>query len=269
MNNIFKTCKRYLRVYLVFLRLNFNTLFAYRANLINSLVANSVWAIFGIVAMLLLTSKVSHVFGWTRNELLILAGVYNIIFSIFYLFFSGNFSEFSSNIHFGRLDAILTKPIDSQFMMTCTTVRYTQIVRLILGFSFVIYIISQMHAQITFVIIISFVIYLILSIVILYSLWMMVMTLTIWYTKLSNLVDFLYESHNVAKYPQEIYQGLNFVTYMVIFPLTLIVTIPVKALLQKMLLGDVFWPIIFAIILFYVSRNFWRFALRSYTSASG
>jgi len=111
--------------------------------------------------------------------------------------------------------------------------------------------------------------YLFLSVIILYSLWLMIMTLTVWYTKLSNLVDFLYEAHNVAKYPQEIYHGLNFVTYLVIFPLTLVVVIPTKALLQKVLLGDLLWPVITAVVLFYVARNFWKFALRSYTSASG
>ncbi|HEX8931986.1 MAG TPA: ABC-2 family transporter protein [Patescibacteria group bacterium] len=263
-----KTIYRYLRVYRIFLGLNLSTLFAYRANLYNSIIANSVWAIFGLVAMLLLTSKTSHVFGWTRDELLILAGIYNIIFSIFYLLFSGNFGEFSNNIHFGRLDMLLVKPIDTQFLMTFTNIRYTQIIRLLLGASFVFYILNQMHARITIFNIFSFIFYLFIAIIILYSLWMIVMTFTLWFTKLSNLVDFMYEIHNVAKYPSEIYHSLNFITYLVIFPLTLVVAIPTKALLQKILMGDIFWPVLLAITLFWLSRKFWRFALRAYSSVS-
>ena len=82
-----KTLKRYFRVYQVLLRLNLAHLFAYRANFINSTMANTVWAIFVIVMMLLLTSKASNVYGWTRYELLIMAGLYNIIFSFFNFFF--------------------------------------------------------------------------------------------------------------------------------------------------------------------------------------
>lgn len=269
MKNFIRNFKHYFKVYRVFLRLNLNTLFAYRANFINSVVANTVWAIFIIVSMLLLTSKTSHVFGWTRDELLILAGTYNIIFSIFYFFFSRNFSEFSNIIHFGRLDSILIKPIDSQYLMTFTNVSYTHIIRFSLGVGFVIYVLSQMHAAITLISIILFIVFLILSVIILYSIWMIIITVTIWYTKLSNLVEFLYEAHNVSKYPQEIYLKASVFILLAVFPLTLVVVNPAKALINKLSWSDFFWSGIFAVVLFVIARKFWRFALRFYTSASG
>lgn len=264
-----KTIKHYLKVYKILLRLNLDMLFSYRANFFNSALSNSVWAIFGIVAMLLLTTKVSTIFGWTRYELLIMAGVYNIVFSIFYMFFTANFGEFSNNIHFGKMDRFLVKPIDTQFLMTCTLVRYTQIIRLLLGVGFIIYILQQMHVVVTAMTVTWFLVFLVLSIIILYSLWMIVMTLTIWYTKLSNLVDLLYETHGIAKYPQEIYKGANQYLFFALFPLTLVVVFPTKAILNKIFLGDVLWPSICALVLFFIARKFWKFALRSYTSASG
>jgi len=269
MKKLFRTIKRYLRVYRMLLRLNLNTLFAYRANFINSATANTVWAIFVIVMMLLLTSKASNIYGWTRYELLVMAGTYNIIFSIFYFFFSRNFGEFSNNIHFGRLDAYLTKPIDIQFLMSCMHVSYTHIIRFFLGTGFVIYILHKMQAVVTPLSVLYFAFFVILSVIIMYSLWLTVITLTIWYTKLSNLVDLLYESHNVSRYPQEIYKGASVYVFYALFPLTLIVTVPAKAILQKILLGDILWPIVFAVVLFVISRKFFRYALRSYTSASG
>ncbi|HSW48436.1 MAG TPA: ABC-2 family transporter protein [Candidatus Saccharimonadales bacterium] len=264
-----KTLIRYLKVYRTILRLNLVQLFTYRVNLINSIIGHTVWAAFIIISMLLLTSRTSSVFGWTRNELLILAGTYNIILSIFYFLFSRNFNEFSNTIHYGKLDALITKPIDIQFLMTCMYVSYTHVIRFILGVGFVIFILNQMHMVFTIVTFLWFILFLVLSIVILYSIWLLVMTITIWHTKLSNLADLLYEGHSVSKYPQEIFKGASWPVYFILFPLTLIVTIPTKVLLQKMLLGDIFWPIIFAIGLFGISRRFWKFALRYYTSASG
>lgn len=102
---------RYLKIYSTLVRLNFSVLIAYRANFFNAMTASFVWSSFIIISMELLTTKTSNVFGWTRNDLLILAGVYNIIYSIFYFFFEEGFGEFPYRIHFGELDTILLKPV--------------------------------------------------------------------------------------------------------------------------------------------------------------
>src|SRR5436189_2395165 len=121
--------KRYFTIYWMLIKINFSKMFAYRANTVNGLVSSMVWSSFVIFSIVLLSSKTSHIFGWTRDELLVLAGTYNIVYGIFYLFFSRNFEEFSTNIHFGKLDALLTKPIDSQFLMTCWYVGYPNLFR--------------------------------------------------------------------------------------------------------------------------------------------
>lgn len=269
MKNIFKTSKRYVKIYNVLLRLNFYKLFAYRANFISSLIAHTVWGLFILVSMLLLTSQTASVAGWTRNELLILAGVYNTVFSVFYFFFSRNFGELSNTIHFGRLDGILAKPIDSQFLISCTYVGYTHLVRFVFGIVFLLIVLQQMQVTVTFMTVLTFILFLFVSVIIIYSLWLSVMTLTLWFSKLSNLVDLLYELNGIAKFPQEIYKGIGTVILFGLFPLTLIIVSPTKALLQKMLLGDMLLPVIFAVGLFWFARRFWQFALRSYTSASG
>lgn len=269
MKNVQKTIKRYLRIYAILLRLNLVQLFAYRANFISSLIAHTVWGAFVLISMLLLTSRISHVAGWSRDELLVLAGIYNVIFSIFYFLFSRNFGEISNTIHFGRLDGILAKPIDSQFLITCTFVSYTHIVRFILGLSFLLIILLRMHVSFSLVSVLSFILFVILSVMIMYSLWFSVMTLTLWFTKLSNLADLLYELNGIARFPREIYKGVGMYMLIFLFPLTVVIVSPAKALLQKMLLGDILWPIILAVLLFWFSRKFWQYALRSYTSASG
>jgi ABC-2 type transport system permease protein len=98
---------------------------------------------------------------------------------------------------------------------------------------------------------------------------MSVMTFLIWHSKLSNLTDLLYEGHNVSKYPQEIYKGASEFIFFALFPLTLVVVIPAKALIHKLVFTDIIWPFFFAVVMFFIARKFWKFALRSYTSASG
>jgi ABC-2 type transport system permease protein len=269
MKDLFARFRQYTRVYRVLMRLNFNKLIIYRADLISSALAHTIWAAFTIIQMVLLTSKTSHVYGWSRNELLVLAAIYNIIFCFFYLLFSRGFGAFSATINYGRLDSILMKPIDSQFLATCLFITYTHGIRFVIGFGFLVYMMTVMHLMITPVAVITAVLLVIFSLMIIYSFWMLVMTLVIWFPKLSNLTDLLYQVNQVTKFPQEIYKGVSIYLFFVLFPLTVIVVAPSKALLNKMSPEDFFLPMLVALVLFVLARRFWQFALRFYTSASG
>ncbi len=261
--------KKYFIIYRHLVYLSFSSLLAYRINFFNGIFASILWSSFGLLSTFLLTSRSPQVFGWTRNELLVLASVYNIFFGLFYLFFSRNFAELTRIIHFGQLDGYLLRPIDSQFSLTCWYQGLYQIARIIIGTIFLVYILSLMHIHITVLHVLSFVLFLIFGIIILYSVWFMVLTTTIWFTNLSNLVDFMYSVNLVTKYPQEMYKGFSQYLFIAIFPLTLAIVIPVKQLIEKIILGDIASLMITAILLFIVSRKFWQYALRFYTSASG
>ena len=250
------------------LRLNYVKMLTYRADFFSSSIAYTVWATFTILQILLLTSRTSHVFGWSRDELLMLAAMYNLIFSFFYMFFSRGFNHFATTIHLGRLDGILTKPIDSQFLITCLDVTYTHVIRFVLGLVFLMYLLFKVHIVITPLLILGLIFIGALSIMLIYSFWMIVMTLTIWFPKVSNLTDLLYQVNQITKFPQEIYKGASIYLFFILFPLTIIIVSPVKYLLHTLQWSDFLVLVVSSGGLFLFSRFFWRFALRSYTSAS-
>src|SRR2546429_474338 len=107
--------KYYLKIYFLFLQLSWSSLLAYRASFINGTIANSLWSLFHVIAIILLTSKTSTVYGWTRNDLILLAASSHLLLGIFYFFCSRNLREFPETINRGKLDGLLLKPIDSQF----------------------------------------------------------------------------------------------------------------------------------------------------------
>lgn len=261
--------KRYFKIYSILVKINIARLFAYRANFLNSIVGSLVWSIFNILSITLLTTRTSTVFGWSRYELMLLIGIYNIIFSIFYIFFARNFTELSNTIHFGRLDAILLRPIDSQFAISFWFSSAHQVIRLAIGILFTLYLTGQMHLVLSPFVVLGFFILIFFSIVIMYSIWFIVLTLTLWFSRLSNLVDLMYQINGIVRFPQEMYKSANLIIFYALFPLTFVIVSPAKALLQKILLGEIVWPIICSIALLFISRKFWQFALRSYTSASG
>ncbi len=260
--------KHYLRIYSCLLRLNLAALVAYRVNFINSFISSLSWAVFSIISIVILTSKTKVVFGWSRDELIILTGAYSIVIGVFHAFFSRNFELFSDLVFFGKLDTVLTKPADDQFLLSFWRFSYSSLARVLLGIGFTLWMIIKNEIALTLMGIIGFFVLMIVGIVIIYAIWFTTITLTIWFPRLSNLVHLLFLVTGFARYPAEMYYGLK--TYILFFllPIILVVSTPTKALLNKTLQGEVLDLIAFAIMLFFCSRLFWKFALKHYTSAS-
>jgi ABC-2 type transport system permease protein len=259
--------KKYIRIYKMLITLNLARILEYRMNFINSTISTVGWGIFSLLVMVLLTSKTKSVLGWSQTELLILAGCVNIFFGIFRSIFSGNFETLGTSVKLGRLDGILLKPIDSQFTLSFTYLNPTGLFRIIIGFFFVAYLFYVHHLPISFEQIFLFLILLIVGMILLYSFCYSVLTLTIWFPDLTNIIGLIYALDSVVRYPQEIYRKMG-LFFIFIVPLTFVVIPAVKVLLHKATIFDVIAQVIIAGILFVLSRLLWQFALRFYTSAS-
>lgn len=261
--------KQYFLIYKKLLQLNFATLVAYRANFINSAISTIGWGCFSVISILLLTSRSSSLYGWSREELLLLTAAYNIIVGLFHVLFSRNFERFSKVIHFGELDNILVKPKDSQFLLSFWLVNYTGIFRVIIGIGLALYILPLLHISVTSDMILMFILLSLAGTTLLYTIWFLVCTTMLWFTTLSNLIDLLYDLNGITRYPAEMYRQVSLYLFFFLLPFTVIITMPTKVLLRKILPLDILLLVGLCIIFLVLSRLFWRFALRSYTSVSG
>ncbi len=259
--------KRYISIYKTLLRLNFSALVSYRANFINSVVSTLAWAVFSLFTVTLLTTNTRYVYGWSREELLILVGAYNIFIGVFHMLFSRNFERFSTIMHFGQFDSLLTKPADTQFLLSLWLINYTSIFRVLFGVLFTFHMLQVVDISFSFLSITEFVLFGICGLTVLYSMWFFAGTLIIWFTRLSNIIELLYSVTGMARYPKEMFQNIGGAMAFLL-PLILVITTPTKALLQKVSGQDAILLMIFSIFLFILSRKFFLFALRFYTSAS-
>jgi len=258
--------KRYVKIYIRLLHLNFSSLLAYRANFVNSLISSSVWGGFSIISILLLTSRSSSLFGWSRHDIIFLTCSYSIIIGIFHTFFSRNFEHFSRVVDLGELDTLLIKPIDSQFFISLRYINYASIIRIVVGFFLVGYLLKG--EALSFVQLFGYGTMMFFGLITLYALWYIITSFTIWLSRLSNIVEFLFTITNVSRFPPQMYREFSWYVFLFLFPLTLIIATPTKFLINKIDFPDVLILIITASVLFIVSRFFWKLALRFYTSAS-
>jgi len=260
--------KRYLRIYKAIIKINSAHILAYRANFINNLFSSFIWGVFNIVWIGLLTNKATQVFGWRREELVMIAVGYVLLTGVYYSIFSHSFEIFSRTIDRGELDSLLLKPLDSQFQVSMMHISYSSLIRTILGTGFLIWWIVSHNYSIGLFQIVSYILLIGIGVCMMYAVWFLFLTLLIWYPNLGNMVEFLYTINGFARYPTEMLKKSGSVLLLIFIPVSLIVSTPVKALLQKNAGGDVFLLVGISIVLVGLSRMFWKFALKHYTSAS-
>jgi ABC-2 type transport system permease protein len=260
--------KRYIRIYLKLMELNFSTLVAYRNNLISNFTSSIAWGTFSFISILLLTSQTKSAFGWKSEEIVLLTAVFSIIIGIFHSVFSRNFENLPYVILYGRLDSTLAKPIDSQFFSSCFTIAYMPLIRVIIGSIAVGIIMSSEHISVGVVELLMFPVAIGCSILLLFSLWSIVVTTLFWNPRLSNVVDVMYTITGMVRYPGEMYKNIRSELFIAILPLTFVVVTPAKLLLHSYGVYDIVGLIGCTVLLLFVSRIYWKFALRFYTSAS-
>lgn len=258
--------EKYIRVYKAIVKMNVAHIVAYRVSAINGAMASTGWGLFQLAWIFMLTDRIHHVYGWSRDELVLLAMGYVLVIGIFHFFFSRGFEDFSYVVNRGELDSYLLRPIDTQFFVSTLRIRLTNIVRISLGLGSMIWWIHYRQLPVSVEGVFMFLLFMLVGIVVVFSFWFFFSSTLIWYPNLNNLSDFLYTFNGFARFPVEMMLRTgNLFLYMLV-PLMLVVTVPVKALFWEFNTTYVAILCISAITLFILSRQFWKFALRSYTS---
>ena len=106
------------------------------------------------------------------------------------------------------------------------------------------------------------------SICILYSLWFLISTTTIWFVKTWNATEVLRSFLYIGRFPLNSFSLSLRIFFSIFIPIAFITTIPSEVFLGLSQLWKILLEIIVAILFLFNSRRFWLFALKFYSSAS-
>lgn len=259
---------KYFRIYKAIFKINVVYILAYRTSFINNIISSLGWGMFQIIWITLLTNKAKIAFGWKQDEMIFLAMGYIVSLGIFHFFFSRNFDAFSRIIDRGEFDSHLLKPLDTQFLISTMILSIANIIRTFVGIGLMIWwaIIHHYHVGIFELLNFSFLIG--VGVMVMYSIWFIFITTLIWYPNLNNMVDFLYTINGLARYPSEMLRMSGKLILYLFIPLSLVVATPIRVIIQKNLWPDELLLLGICALLFTISRKFWKYSLKYYTSAS-
>ena len=109
---------------------------------------------------------------------------------------------------------------------------------------------------------------LICSISILYSLWFLISTTTIWFVKTWNATEVLRSFLYIGRFPLNSFSLYLRIFFSTIIPIAFITTIPSEVILGISPIWKILMEVFVSFIFIYSSRKFWKYALKFYSSAS-
>jgi ABC-2 type transport system permease protein len=264
---------RYLRLMSAFARFGLANELAFRANFIVKILVEALWL--GILLLFYHTifTKTTSVATWNREEYLFFIGCHYTLAGVIEAFFLTNCNGFPEMIRSGDLDFVLLRPIDEQFLVTTRWVDWTALTNILIGAVVMGISLHDMHWEIDPLRAGAFVLLFGCGIALTYSLLVMLTSTTVWMVRNQSLMELWWMFTTLMRYPREIYKGPwgtpfgLFFTFVI--PVVLVINVParvmVKPLQEPYLLATM---VVSSVVLLWVSRRFFRFALQSYRSAS-
>jgi len=209
-----------------------------------------------------------NLLGWTKSQVFLLVGLFRIIEGIFHIFFYKNLLNLPENISSGDLDLLLTRPVNSLFLISTRYFCLDEIGTLLTGFLVVWYSLSLLKFDFTFLLFGKLFILVAFGLLGMYSVILIFSTLSFFFTRLTALHSVYDIITKTLRIPIDVITKNNAIGNSLLFPLIIIVTLPSQIILGYSGYQFILLESTASLILFYIARKFFYFALRHYSSAS-
>lgn len=259
--------KRYLALFLSFAKASFQSELEYRMNFISKIVMEMTWYFGQIMVFEVLYSHVDNLWGWTLPMVRVFMGCLFVVDSFWMFFFEENFGRISEKIKDGELDLLLTKPIDSQFMMSMQRVNISYVLNIVGTISYFIWAVSNVPTlnPLRALWIIPLIP---MGLAAQFAIRTFVASMSLIFVNAENLQYIWYNVYRFGTRPDALYPAKMRLVLMTIFPVAFLASVPARFVLAK----NEPWllPVCISVIGFFIwfARWTWMNSLKRYTSAS-
>ena len=240
----------------------------YRANFFIQLLQSAVSVGVAFVVLKLVYSQTEDLNGWSEAELMVVLGIQILLGGVIQTTIQPNMRRLMEEVRDGKLDFALTKPEDSQMLVSVRNVQIWRAVDVIAGSVVLGYGIAGLEVGVGVGDALLFLGLLVLGAVTIYCFWLVIATLAFWIVDVWQIIELFDGIYQTGRWPVSIYPGwLRFgVTFLV--PIAFAITVPAEAVTSRLDWTTVGIAIGFAAALFAFTRWWWGFGLRRYSGAS-
>jgi ABC-2 type transport system permease protein len=207
--------------------------------------------------------------GWNAAQALLVVGWFTVLKAVLDGAIQPSLNEAVERIRFGTLDFVLLKPVDSQFLLSISRFNTWKAADVLTGLVLVAYSLRRLgHVPSLGAVAITIALLAGAS-VILYSIWMLFVTLSFSFVGLERAAYVLTAVYDAARWPSSVFRGVLGVIFTFVIPITVMTTFPALAIQDQLALRPALGAIAAAVVLAVLARIAWTRSVRRYTSIGG
>src|SRR5690242_5236848 len=167
-----------LRVLGSLLKINIQMSLAYRADTIVNILLNIMWLGWELLSLNIIFINTDTLGGWGLPELIALLGVFRLVNTMMIALIWPNTEKFNQSIRDGSMDYTILQPVNSMFLVTFSRITIWRIWDVILAIVLIVVGINMSGDKVTAVHVLGFILLALSGIVVIYSLWIVLISLT-------------------------------------------------------------------------------------------
>lgn len=259
--------RKYFRLFLAFLKASFVADLENRANFATRIITDIIWYAAQIFTFEALFSVTQRIGDWNLPQTRVFLGILFFVDAFYMILFSENLDHLSQKVTKGDLDLLLTKPVNSQFMVSFQRINTAIIGNLLIAIAWLSYSLYQLPdlqpLRLLWLLILGPA-----GLICLYALRFFFSGFSIIFTRAENMQYLFFQFYRLGMRPSSIYSPWLKYTILSLIPVGVIASIPATAVLEPINFYLILWVCFWSLIVLWISSRFWKFCLKHYSSAS-
>lgn len=222
----------------------------------------------GLIAIAVVYNQTATLGGWTSSQLLAVLGVHVLIGGFLKTFVVPNMWVLIQDVQEGTLDYTLTRPADSQLIVSVRQINIWSLIDVVLGVGVVAWALDEMQTGLSAGGLLAFAVTLVCGAAIVYAIWITAVTIAFKAVDVGDLMQILNGVYEAGRWPVSIYPLWLRGSLTVIIPLAFAITVPAEIVTGRV----PWWWLVVAVAVaaaaLLVSRLIWKRGIRNYSGAS-
>ncbi len=257
-----------LRLIWTFFKFNLQMAFAYRLDTLINILINLTWLGWELFSLSIIFTNTTNLSGWGPGELVALLGIFRLVNTLMSTLLWPATEKFNTSVRDGSLDYTLLQPSNSLFVITFSRMVIWRAWDLLLGIGLITVGLRMSAQLVTPLRAMYFLVLALAGVVVLYSLWVVLIALTFWFTKFDNNVTILQALLDTGRYPATIYPFWLRAIITFLVPIAVATTVPMQALRGELSGAQVLFFTGIAAGALLIAYRIWKAGVRQYSGAS-
>ncbi len=260
--------KRYVRLYLYFLRFSFSRAMEFRLDFFSRIIMDIFYYAINIGFYKLIFIHTTLLGGWNMDQMMLFISGFLIIDAISMTVFANNLWMITEYINKGDMDYYLIRPVSSLFFLSVRDFAANSFVNLIMAVGIMIWSLRNYPKVLHWYMVLFFIIMIILGAYLRYLVRMIFIIPSFWLLSGRGFETVFFSLNRFIERPHRIFTGAVRVILTTVLPFSVMASFPAGVLLDNSDIVMVLHFFLIIVIFHFVIIKFWAKGLKAYSSAS-